>query len=399
MTGFSRRGFLRAGAAAGAALALGRWPWQMPQAGRPWLAAAAPANRVVHCHSDDAPYWDYVTGWYGDYVNQAVVDAMTDQGVVALTGALTVADAWRAIIPAYAAGQKVAIKINLNNAECGSDGQVIDALPQPINSVIRGLKALGVPENDIWVYDVTNAWHNGEMPARLVNRITAPYPNVQFHANQSGCSTAMGYSATERIRFNVPPGRPSIEDRPICRALTEASYLINMPIMKKHGMAGVTLGFKNHFGSFDHCELVHWSVELGTSEYTSSYNALVDIYNNPHFKGKTVLTVGDGLYAARIDNYSEVPSPWPTFGNKSPNSLFFSTDPVAVDCVMYDFLEAEGGIPAGSDDYLKLASASGLGVFEHWDGARQYRLIDYRRLELSGALSERVYLPVLYRAY
>ena len=76
-----------------------------------------------------------------------------------------------------------------------------------------------------------------------------------------------------------------------------------------------------------------------------------------------------------------------------------STDPVAIDCVMYDFLEAEGGVPAGSDDYLKLASASGLGVFEHWDGARQYRLIDYRRLELSGALSERVYLPVLYRAY
>lgn len=175
-----------------------------------------------------------------------------------------------------------------------------------------------------------------------------------------------------------------------------------MPIMKKHGMAGVTLGFKNHFGSFDHCDLVHWSVELGTGEYASSYNGPVDIYNNPHFRGKTVLTVGDALYGARINNYSEVPSPWPTFGNTSPNSLFFSRDPVAVDRVMYDFLDAEGGVPAGSDDYLKLASSAGLGTFEHWDESHQYRAIDYRRIEVSQTLqtpSQHVYLPVLYRDY
>jgi hypothetical protein len=187
---------------------------------------------------------------------------MTDRGVMALTNTATLADAWGALIPAYTASQKVAIKINLNNADCGDSDQVIDALPQPINSVIRGLKAIGVSESDIWVYDVTNGWHNGEMPARLVNKVTALYPNVQFHSNESSCSTALGYSATEKIHFNVPPGKPAINDRPICNALVNAAYLINMPIMKKHGMAGVTLGFKNHFGSFEHCDYVHWSVDL-----------------------------------------------------------------------------------------------------------------------------------------
>jgi len=108
-----------------------------------------------------------------------------------------------------------------------------------------------------------------------------------------------------------------------------------------------------------------------------------------------VLTIGDGLYGARINNYDEVPSPWPTFGNNSPNSLFFSIDPVAIDCVMYDFLDREGGVPNGSDDYLKLANAQGLGTFEHWDGSHQYHAIDYQRIEVDSELPEHTYLPLI----
>ena len=395
MAKLSRREFLASAAATGAALAFGRWdPGLLPARGFSYPRPATPANRVVHVHSNDATFWDYATGWYGDYVSQIMVDWMTDLGMMDLTGALNRADAWRAILPAYSAGQKVAIKINLNNAGCGDDHQIIDALPQPVNSVILGLKSIGVAENDIWVYDVTNGWHNGQMPSRLVDKVTALYPGIQFHSNDSGCSTALGYSAAQKVHFNVPPGR-TISDRPICNALVQASYLINMPIMKKHGMAGVTLGFKNHFGSIDRCDLVHWSVDLGDGNYLSTYSGLVDIYNNTHFKNKTVLTIGDGLYGARIDNYSEVPSPWPTFGDHSPNSLFFSRDPVAIDCVMYDFLDAEGGVPSRSDDHLILANASGFGAFEHWDASHQYHTIDYRRIELN--LAEQIYMPLARR--
>ena len=395
---FSRREFLQSAVTAGTALALDRWLPHPTHTGQSAAARAAfPSNRVVHTHSNQATYWDYTTGWYGDYVSQLVTNAMTDRGVMALTNTATLADAWGALIPTYSAGQKVAIKINLNNADCGDSDQVIDALPQPINSVIRGLKAIGVPENNIWVYDVTNGWHPGEMTARLVDKVTALYPNVQFHAYTDWCSIALGYSSTAKIHFNVPGGKPPISDRPICNALVNASYLINMPIMKKHGMAGVTLGFKNHFGSFDQCQDVHWSVTLYDEDYVSTYNGLVDIYNNPHFKNKTVLTIGDGLYGARINNYDEIPSPWSTFGDKSPNSLFFSIDPVAIDCVMYDFLDAEGGVPTGSDDYLKLANESGLGAFEHWDGAHQYSTIDYQQMEVGLTLPPRAYLPLVGR--
>lgn len=385
MSALSRREFLLGVASTGVALAL-------PPGFRSCsLAASIPTQRVVHTHSSLATNWDYATGWYGDYVNQAVVDRMTDRGVMDLTGALTRADAWRALIPGYTAGQKVAIKINLNNAGCTDADQVIDALPQPVISVIRGLKAIGVPEHDIWVYDASRP-----MPSRLVNKIVVLYPGVQFDSSVSICSTALGFSASERVHFDVPPGRV-ITDRPICAALVQASYLINMPIMKKHSMAGVTLGFKNHFGSIEACDLAHWTVNLGDGDYLASYNGLVDIYNNKHFKGKTVLTVGDGLYGARINNYSEVPSRWPTFGNQSPNSLFFSRDPVAIDCIMVDFLAAEGGVPSSSDDYLKLAQASGLGVYERRDASQQYHTIDYRRIEADA--SRQGYLPLILQKY
>ena len=397
MAKLSRRKFLLGAAATGGALVFHA---KLPSYGQisrlPSLDDPIPAHRVVHTHSNLATHWDYSTGWYGDFVNQVVVDLMVDRGVMDLTNTLTRADAWRAIIPGYTAGQKVAIKINLNNASCDDSHQVIDALPQPVNSVIQGLKTIGVPENNIWIYDVTSGWHSGQMPSRLVNKIVALYPAVQFYSNEGGCSTALGFSISERVHFNVPPSR-AITDRPIGNALVQASYLINLPIMKKHGMAGVTLGFKNHFGSIERCDLVHWSVDLSDGDYLSTFNGLVDIYNNSHFKNKTVLTIGDGLFGARINNYSEIPSRWPTFGNQSPNSLFFSKDPVAIDCVMYDFLEAEGGVPSGSDDYLKLAQASGLGTFEHWDVSQQYHTIDYRRIEVD--LSRRMYLPLINRGH
>jgi hypothetical protein len=114
---------------------------------------------------------------------------------------------------------------------------------------------------------------------------------------------------------------------------------------------------------------------------------MLDIYKNHNFVDKTVLTIGDGLFGCWLNNYSE-PEPWVTFNNQAPNSLFFSRDPVAMDCVMYDFLDAEVGVLAGGDDYLKLAAKELLGVYEHRaSGASNpedwYRLIDYEYLNLT----------------
>ncbi|NIO71688.1 MAG: hypothetical protein GTN71_22320 [Anaerolineae bacterium] len=55
------------------------------------------------------------------------------------------------------------------------------------------------------------------------------------------------------------------------------------------------------------------------------------------------------------------PQRWTTFNSQAPNSLFFATDPVVIDCVMCDFLDSEAGIPDGSDCCLQLAADAGPG--------------------------------------
>jgi uncharacterized protein (DUF362 family) len=347
-----------------------------PQAYLPLGMKAESNPRVVHVHASSATFWDFQTGWYGDYVNQDVVYGMMDQGLMRLTGTSTRAAAWEALIPQYVLGQRVAIKVNLNCARSVNDSDnSIDALIEVVNGIVRGLKAIGVAEADIWVYDAVRS-----IPDRFRNGCR--FPGVQF----SGIDVnSQGFSDLETATFELPQDASPIGHQRISNVLVNADYLVNVPIMKKHGGAGVTLSFKNHFGSVDDCRALHPYVGLSSSEYRSDYNPMVDLLRNQHFAPSTVLTVGDGIYGSR-GNQCSVPEPWVTFGNQAPNSLFFSQDPVAMDCVMYDMLEAEAEVEPGADDYLRLAAHEGLGVFEHRahdasDSTRWYSLIDYVYLE------------------
>jgi hypothetical protein len=78
-----------------------------------------------------------------------------------------------------------------------------------------------------------------------------------------------------------------------------------------------------------------------------------------------------------------VPTLWSTFGNRPPSSLFFATDPVAIDSVMTDFLDAETDIDVRSRDYLDLAAAAGLGVADRGDPwGSGYQNIAFERIEI-----------------
>jgi uncharacterized protein (DUF362 family) len=380
----TRREFL-AGAATAAGCLLGLAPGAAARRHHPsGTAEPGSGSRVVHVHSSQATAWDYTTGWFGEFVSQPEVNKMVNRGLMALTGTTSRAAAWQALIPGYIPGQRVAIKANLNNAWSLADSDnIIDALIEPVNSVVRGLVELGVAESDIWVYDAVRS-----IPNRFRNG--CDFAAVQF----SGAGwNDQGFSDTETVTFT----HPSVPDQRICRVLVEATYLINMPIMKKHSHAYVTLSFKNHFGTIRTCGDLHGPTFPDDSAYSADYNPLVELYQNPHFADKTVLTIGDGLYASR-GNQSTRPEPWVTFGNGAPNSLFFSADPVAIDCVMYDFLEAEAGVPAAAGDYLALAAQAGLGVCEHRDPEARgpgdwYSLIDYVHLDLDLETVHRAYVP------
>jgi hypothetical protein len=348
-------------------------------------------GKVIHIHAPSVTNWNFdYTRYYGRTqapstpgVNQAVVDAMVDRGVAALFGLPPdqAAEAWARLIPDYAEGKRVAIKINLNNSfSCATTDDDIDAIAQPINAVIRGLKMLGIGDQDIILYDAIRFF-----PDRLYQELA--YKNVQIHDN--GCrghiSTWTSADPNAKVKFFPPTG--SLPTVRLSDTLIGAQYLINMPIMKGHPIAGVTLNFKNHFGSTNNPSGMHAYVSTA-HQRIEQYNALVDLNSNPHIRDKTVLILGDGIYGSR--RYQDTPpQPWSTFDNQSPCSLFFATDPVAVDCVMHDLLKAERGSmqPTASNAYLRLASQAGLGFYESGNPwqlpyGSGYSQIIYERIEL-----------------
>ncbi|MHC4550389.1 MAG: DUF362 domain-containing protein [Planctomycetota bacterium] len=336
------------------------------------------AGTVVHAHAPGATGWDGQTDFW-NYVSQAEVDQMVDEGMMALTGTSSVTAAWESVLPSYQAGEVVAIKANLNNAgSCSAAGPEIDALMEPINAVVRGLKQIGVAEADICVYDAVRA-----LPDRFT--AAARYPGVRYFSAGPCAYEAATFNSSDpdaTVAFSPPAGVPPPATLRVTDVLVDATYLINMPILKTHGIAGVTLGFKNHFGTIQLPSALHAYVGPGNQYFRTDYSALLDLFRNPHIADKTILTIGDGLLGA-LGGCCSPPVKWNTFNNQVPNSLFFATDPVAIDCVMCDFLAAEQTIPADAAAYLELADAAGLGTFERGDpwGAG-YGTIDYVRLDL-----------------
>ena len=200
----------------------------------------------------------------------------------------------------------------------------------------------------------------------------------------------------------------------------EADYMINIPVLKKHHRAGISLSSKNHFGTFvpfNDGSVFNWHYSLPCSEFGAvvdngeygSYRCFVDIMGHKDIGGKTILYLFDGIWSST--NYAHPPIKWAMapFNNDWPSSIFLSQDPVAIESVGFDFLYEEfdedhptegpinpdddnkGAFPyfAGTDDFLHQAADqsnwpenitydpendgtpidSSLGVHEHWNNA------------------------------
>ena len=333
---------------------------------------------VVHVHAADATNWDFASEWYGDAVDQERVDAMMALGLTTLTDTTSIPEAWAVLLPDYQPGEKIAVKVNLNNASCPDTDNVIDALIEPVNALIGSLVLAGVHEEDVWVYDAIRA-----MPARFYSR--RQYTQARYF-DSAGCADEVASFEYMDDSLRVAFTHPAMQTvRFLTDLLYQATYVINMPILKRHGTHPVTLGFKNHFGSLNNLggggdDNPHFYISPTNSRYDPDHSPLVDIYANSNIAGKTVLTVGDGLFGAPV--VAGVPIPWSSFGDQAPNSLLFARDPVAIDCVMCDLLRAEWYVGDAAYDYLSLAEQRGLGVFERGEpwGAG-YNLLDYIRVE------------------
>ncbi len=333
-------------------------------------------HRVVSVHSSDATTWAG-SGNAHYYINSAKVDEMVKSGLSSLTGKTDYVEAWKDVIP-YKTGEVVAIKLNCNNY-CTVSSDAMNPYAELVNSVIAGLKGIGVPSNKIWLVDpsrsIDSSWR-----ARITDS------NVLFNPNQSMyVSASSPYASTVTFTSEGPtkilPGE----------SLAEANHIINMPQLKGHWAASITLSIKNNYGSAEigtqGRDYWHKYFYLGDAQYgKSGTNPLIAINMNPVFVNKTRLIIGDGLFGNPTINYV-APVLFQSFGNKPPEILFFGVDPVATDSVMFDYLQREckaKGVAARNDDQLYNAATAGLGIHEHWNGdtTRKYSSIEYIETDL-----------------
>jgi len=349
-------------------------------------ANAQSVPRVVSVHDGNATNWDHMSGYHWDYIDQETVNDMVACGVMALTSSNSLSEAWRKLIP-YEGGQFVVIKINLNNSMSCDPTNSMDAYPETVNAVIDGLSLIGVPFNNIWVADPSSV-----IPPRFINRISSQ--QVRFFSTRSLC-TPNSYK-TDYVRVDSPAATPTTYPagdfvRP-AQVFVDAHHLINIPLFKGHGGAGITLGMKNHYGSvtfngndqFSARQRMHSYLFQGVNPDPGK-SILGDVCNNPHIRDKTRLIIGDGLFGNPSTNVSS-PIRWKIFGNEDPNILFFGTDPIAADSVMCDYINEERtqiGLPAASRGCLLYGQNLGLGVHDHWDGflTKIYSSIDYHPIE------------------
>jgi uncharacterized protein (DUF362 family) len=311
-TGITRRGLLT-GVAAGAALAtLGRGP----------RATAAPAKaRVIRVESPKV--------WRGDARDPAVVAAMLARGLLALSGATTIAAAWRSWVKPE---MRVGLKLNLLGRP-----HIVNA-PELVDAVIAGLIGAGVTPANIIAWD------------RWAPHF-APTPYTPGSTGKHGEKIMAGGRYHKTIALQGSKGTAALDTM-----MTDATDVtINLPILKDHRKAGVTLALKNiAFGCYDHYSAAH---ENNCEPFVS------EAYQHCVAHVKIPLIVMD----ATAGCYDDGPRPATAKPLWRENALYLATDPVALDVVGRAVIMAKrkekglAPLPAEAR-HIENAMRKGLGV-------------------------------------
>jgi uncharacterized protein (DUF362 family) len=373
-------------------------------------------GRVVCIRDGRATSWDGATGHWWDDANtdQKVVHGMTARLVQNLSGRTNGKQAWDALFRSfndshqtvgsgYRPGERIAIKVNCNQdrspewgvpSQGGRPGVAQNGLPSPhavAALVTQLIEVAGVRGEDIMIYDVTGIRNVGQpILSRIRANSNPQFQKVKFLAgddyNLGGRLSAVP-DAENPIRF----AKADIPTANLPRQVTEATYLINMALLRPHGMAGVTLTAKNHFGSVHFPNDGGWSPRILhnsvlRTQPMASYNALVDLVGHRHLGGKTMLYVLDGLYTAEHNEGSVFK--WASFNDHWASTMLMSQDPLAIDSVALDLLRSEPRatqVRGNADNYLHEAAQAAkppsgtvynpdgsgvlasLGTHEHWN--------------------------------
>ncbi len=229
MTELNRRDFLKsAGLLTGGALlampALANEPGGQPN-------PADPDSRVLVVRDNACTS--------GMSVNADIVQIIVDNAIKRYADIYNLGEAWRSIFPGITSNSVIGIKANCINYRCSPRPETVQAI---LNGLTQMPVAGGFDVNNVILWDRSN--YDLQRAGFTLN--TGATGMRCFGNNQSG----IGYSSTY-INVNGVSSRPS-------RIITEhIDYMINLAVIKDHGVAGATLCLKNHYGSVNNPGSLH----------------------------------------------------------------------------------------------------------------------------------------------
>ncbi len=306
--GLSRRSFI-GGVASGVAVAA--------MHGQVSLAGPARA-RVVRVESDSL--------WDADRRDEGVLARMLDAGLTSLTGTESAVAAWKQLLPA---GARVGVKINLLGRP------YLVTAPEVTAAVVGGVLDAG------WTSDQVTVW----------DRYAEHFRRSGYRAGKGSRGEAIeaggSYDSARKARTSGGPV-------PIDRMVTERTDVtVSLPVLKDHGGAGVTGALKNiAFGAYDHHPTAH---EGACDPYIAeAYAHYAAVARQPVI----ILDATEGCFdgGPRPSDRSRI---W------REGALYLATDPVALDVVVRDLIQARrraAGLPDTTSRCRHIATAAKMGL-------------------------------------
>jgi len=340
----TRREVLKTVAKAAAGASLGNLLGCFPDVGGEWpyvteacldegsVELVAGASKVVEVVREAAVRTDPVVEIQAVQIEEMLTVALRDLGDGAKAS-------WRVLLPEVTPATRVGLKVNCLNKDCATSVPLTRA-------VVESLRAqLELPLENVIVWD------------RRLDELEA----CGF-SEQSVGATVMGtVASTEDLSG---PGYTE----PICgvvggktprlsRILTDLTDVtVNVPVLKTHGVSGVTAALKNIYGIIDN-----------PGDYHTNLNtAMPQLYRLPPIRSRIRLTIVDALIAVTTGGTSSPP-------DTVPKRVLAALDPLALDnyCLaLVNRLRAEKGVGLKDIDptftaWLENGFALGLGTLEY----------------------------------
>lgn len=249
-------------------------------------------------------------------IDFALIREMMDRGMMELTSTSSPLKAWQSFLNK---DDVIAIKVNASGLPyCVSS-------PEIVNEIVRNLMLVGIPAQNIYLYEryqeqLDLVGYYALVPER-VSVVGLDGSRLELGGFDRSIYADCSFFGEEETRSYLA--------KLVSQVITK---IINVPNLKDHSAAGVTGCLKNiAYGSFNNVARSHKIPATHTKTFIGQLCSMEPL------RSKTVLQIMDGLRAV----YHGGPFARSPRFMWYPGLMYFGTDPVAIDRIELDVVEAK----------------------------------------------------------